>query len=122
MSEPKTVTITLPASPFCAASIDWRFVVEQLRAPRLVVLGDIADQIEAQLPKPDTFGYSAVIKDTKGRIWQNNRHGKDYTHFGPWYCVDTEECGEFSDFAVAEVLSEGVPFDKLDNATEEVPW
>ena len=114
MSEPKTVTLTLPSG-----HEDWRSVVEWLRKPAQGwgTLENVADQIRAQLPKPDTFGYSAVIKDTKGRIWQNHRHGKDYTHFEPWYCLDTEEYGEFYDFAVAEVLSEGVPFDVLDTTT-----
>ena len=120
MSEPKTVTLEL--APNWA---EWEYVVERLRAapgsPGHHTRTLIANQIENQIPKPDTFGYSAVIKDTKGRIWQNNRHGTDYTHRKPWYCVDTERYGEFSDFAVAEVLFEGVPFDRLANATE-VPW
>ena len=119
MSEPKTVTLELTSNWG-----DWEYVVEMLRAAP----GEtghhtrkrIANQIEAQV-KPDTFGYSAVIKDTKGRIWQNQRHGKNYEHYTPWYCLDTEGYGEFANFTVAEVLSEGVPFDKLANATE-VPW
>ena len=117
MSEPKTVTVTLPIAD--RNLYNWRGLVEVLTRHGW---SGFADQIEAQIPKSDTFGYSAVIKDTKGRIWQNNRHGTDYTHRKPWYCVDTEGYGEFSDFTVAEVLFEGVPFDKLDNATEEVPW
>ena len=121
MSEPKTVTLEKPFS------FTWHEAVSLLddyerQLGGSAVLRDLRDGIKAQLPKPDTFGYSAVIKDTKGRIWQNNRHGTDYTHRKPWYCVDTERYGEFSDFAVAEVLFVGVPFDKLDNATEEVPW
>ena len=121
MSEPKTVTLELTPNNWG----DWEYVVEMLRAAP----GEtghhtrklIANQIEAQV-KPDTFGYSAVIKDTKGRIWQNQRHGKNYEHYTPWYCLDTEGYGEFANFTVAEVLFEGVPFDRLDNATEEVPW
>ena len=120
MSEPKTVTLELTSNWG-----DWEYVVERLRAapgsPGHIHRTLIADQIEAQV-KPDTFGYSAVIKDTKGRIWQNQRHGKNYEHYTPWYCLDTERYGEFSDFTVAEVLSEGVLFDKLGTTTEEVPW
>ena len=116
MSEPKTVTLEKPFS------FTWHEAVSLLddyerQLGGSAVLRDLRDGIKAQLPKPDTFGYSAVIKDTKGRIWQNLRHGKDYTHFEPWYCLDTEEYGEFYDFAVAEVLSEGVPFDVLDTTT-----
>jgi len=118
MTAPESVTITLPASPFCAASIDWRYVVEQLRAPRLVVLGDIADQIEAQLPKPkpeEPKGLGAVVKDRSGSSWLRvvgpgfDRPWAEVgvnKHYGFAAQVETET--SYSHIDAVAVLSEGV--------------
>ena len=111
MSAPESVTITLPASPCHAAPIGWAAVIENLRETRFVVLSDLADQIEAQLPKPkpeEPKGLGAVVKDRDGNRWVRVDPNPGDNLLGAWESEFSPTNKTYSAIDAVEVLSEGV--------------
>jgi len=111
MSAPESVTITLPASPCHAAPIGWAAVIENLRETRFVVLSDLADQIEAQLPKPkpeEPKGLGAVVKDRDGDRWVRVDPDTSDDADGAWESEYSFARKTYSAIDVVGILSEGV--------------
>ena len=111
MSAPESVTITLPASPCHAAPIGWAAVIENLRETRFVVLSDLADQIEAQLPKPkpeEPKGLGAVVLDRDGNRWVRVDPNPGDNLLGAWESEFSPTNKTYSAIDVVGILSEGV--------------
>ena len=106
MSAPESVTITLPPGHG-----DWKSVAEWLRKPDYATHNDIADQIEAQLPKPkpsEPKGLGAVVKDRNGLRWVHIDPDTDDDVDGAWESEFAPVNLRWSRIDVVEVLSEGV--------------
>ena len=106
MSAPESVTITLPPGHG-----DWKSVAEWLRKPDYATHNDLADQIEAQLPKPkpsEPKGLGAVVKDRNGDRWVH----ADLNESLGWLQILPDGYNGvwagYSAIDVVEVLSEGV--------------
>ena len=78
-----------------------------------LILGTIADQIEAQTkpPKPaEPTGLGAVVEDAEGKRWTRVEPAANATSRNPWYPADCDEQPEeYADIDAVRVLSEGVP-------------
>ena len=108
MSAPESVTITLPAAPCSAISFGWSNVIASLRKTNYVTAHDIADQIEAQLPKPkpeEPKGLGAVVLDRTGMRWVRFTTFADGCH---WAADGSATNATYREIDVVEVLSEGV--------------
>ena len=105
MSAPESVTITLPPGHG-----DWKSVAEWLRKPDYATHNDLADQIEAQLPKPkpeEPKGLGAVVLDRTGMRWVR------FTTFAVadgchWAADGSATNATYREIDVVEILSEGV--------------
>ena len=115
MSAPESVTITWNDDLAGAVMTGWRGVVFVLRtATRETGLDSpaiIADQIEAQLPKPkpeEPKGLGAVVKDRNGVRWVRVDPNTDDDVDGAWESEFAPVNLRWSRIDVVEVLSEGV--------------
>ena len=114
MSAPESVTITM-SDDLAGAAPSWPQVVDCLRhvaittgtlSPKV-----IADQIEAQLPKPkpeEPKGLGAVVKDRSGVRWVHIDPDTDDDVDGAWESEFAPVNLRWSRIDVVEVLSEGV--------------
>ena len=103
MSAPESVTITLPIAD--RNLYNWRGLVEVLTRHGWSVL---ADQIEAQLPKPkpeEPKGLGAVVLDRTGMRWVRFTTFADGCH---WAADGSATNATYREIDVVEVLSEGV--------------
>ena len=103
MSAPESVMITLPPGHG-----DWKSVAEWLRKPDYATSNAIADQIEAQLPKPkpeEPKGLGAVVLDRTGMRWVRFTTFADGCH---WAAAGSATNATYREIDVVEVLSEGV--------------
>ena len=108
MSAPESVTITLPIANLAGRNLySWRGLVEVLTRHGWSV---IADQIEAQLPKPkpeEPKGLGAVVLDRTGMRWVR------FTTFAVadgchWAADGSATNATYREIDVVEILSEGV--------------
>ena len=114
MSAPESVTITM-SDDLAGAAPSWPQVVDSLRhvaittgtlSPKV-----IADQIEAQLPKPkpeEPKGLGAVVKDRNGVRWVRVDPNTDDDVDGAWESEFAPVNLRWSRIDVVEILSEGV--------------
>ena len=114
MSAPESVTITM-SYDLAGAAPSWPQVVDSLRhvaittgtlSPKV-----IADQIEAQLPKPkpeEPKGLGAVVKDRNGLRWVRADLGEGPTWLEVLPDGSNGIWADYTAIDVVEVLSEGV--------------
>ena len=106
MSAPESVTITLPIAD--RNLYNWRGLVEVLTRHGWSVL---ADQIEAQLPKPkpeEPKGLGAVVKDRDGDRWVRVDPDTSDDANGAWESEYSFARKTYSAIDVVGILSEGV--------------
>ena len=106
MSAPESVTITLPIAD--RNLYNWRGLVEVLTRHGWSVL---ADQIEAQLPKPkpeEPKGLGAVVLDRDGNRWVRVDPNPGDNVLGAWESEFSPTNKTYSHIDAVEVLSEGV--------------
>ena len=115
MSAPESVTITWNDDLAGAVMTGWRGVVFVLRtATRETGLDSpaiIADQIEAQLPKPkpeEPKGLGAVVLDRDGNRWVRVDPNPGDNLLGAWESEFSPTNKTYSAIDVVEVLFEGV--------------
>ena len=111
MSAPESVTITM-SDDLAGAAPSWPQVVDSLRhvaittgtlSPKV-----IADQIEAQLPKPkpeEPKGLGAVVKDRTGMRWVRFTTFADGCH---WAADGSATNATYREIDVVEILFKGV--------------
>lgn len=122
MSAPKSVTLEMTPELEIVVG-DWEELVNLMRhygrTTNSALLPLVANQIEAQLPKPkpaEPKGLGAVVKDRKGRSWLRvvgPGFDRPWARVGvnPHYGFAAQDGTEtsYADIDVVEVLSEGVP-------------
>lgn len=104
MTEPKSVTITLPLPM-------WKSITRFLRENGYPAH---ASEIEAQLPKPkpeEPTGLGAVVEEADGTRWVRS---DIMPYVAQWSCARPDEPWRsvrryYKDIAAVIVLSEGVP-------------
>ena len=114
MSGPESVTITM-SDDLAGAAPSWPQVVDSLRhvaittgtlSPKV-----IADQIEAQLPKPkpeEPKGLGAVVLDRDGNRWVRVDPNPGDNVLGAWESEFSPTSKTYSAIDVVGILSEGV--------------